>query len=113
MHITAGQPPFQVEANVMGLGEEFVITAGDRPGGCRSVATAASTSQGIDLQLLTPSGVVLDQLASEAACQLAGDLNATVTFSLGLTVDELPPDDQDLLQASLRRLVREIRTSLQ
>ena len=113
VHISAGQPPFQVEASVMGLGREYVITAGEGPGEGRSVATAASTQGGIDLQLLAQSGMMLDSLAGEAASQLANDLHATVTFSLGLPVDDLPQEDLDLLKASLRRLVREIGASLQ
>jgi hypothetical protein len=112
LHICAGQPPFQLEASVVGLGNEYVVAAGDGLGDIQITAAAATAFRGGQLDWLSRAGELLDRLAGEAASQLAQELNATVTFSLWLAVEDMAEDKRDLMLASYRRLVREIGASL-
>lgn len=111
LDIKSGQPPFEVNAAVVGSGNDIVITIGANPPEDRAVA-AMTGVQRSPVGLLIETGGPQDDLACQSAAWLAHHLNANVTVSLGLPLEGLEQDESELVIASFRRLVREINTAL-
>ena len=112
LQISAGQPPYQIDAAVIGLGGEWYINAyhGETNSKQPAIGLPILVTGGAGVEDQT--GSYEDLMAHEAAQALSEELGARVTITINLGLRRISAQDAHRLRANLRRLVREVVAQL-
>jgi len=113
---SAGEPPHQVEALVVKMGDDLIVTVG---GGSQyhvgavavGYAYASScNSQAVrsTVSVITLPGHKEDEIAQTAARKLAKSLNCSVVISAGMHIDNASEEDIQILVDNFLLLIEQI-----
>jgi len=106
LRLSAGQPPYQFDALAVWSGCEWVVTASNNQAANTVVAMARPGQKQGELPMPGRSGTFEQEFVREAALELANQLQATVTFSVGIGFGSTSVEERELALASLRDLLR-------